>query len=267
MIIESAGGTVSRFPLRLEASQRHFGREAFLQSLSPRTRAVVLCSPDNPTGFIYSEDDLRFIGNAAVEHGFLVITDEVYEDFIYTNVHYRSLAALDPAYRERTILINSFSKTYAMTGWRLGYNAAPASIMAAMTKMNAVAGRAAAAFTQQAGVTALQGGRDAIEAMAAEYAARRALMLEHLEEIPDLSYSAPDGAFYVFVDCAAWGLPSRELADRLLELGGVVVTPGDYYGPAGQGCLRLSFASSRNAIERGMEGLGRALDTLRKIRA
>lgn len=267
MIVGSAGGVATRFPLKLEGGQRQFDRQAFLEALTPKTCAVVLCSPDNPTGHVYSETDLRFVGDVAVERGLLVITDEVYEHFIYTTAQHHSLAALDAAYREHTILVNSFSKTYAMTGWRLGYNAAPKRVMEAMTRMNAVAGRAAAAFTQRAGVTVLTGDQGSVTEMAREYGARRAIMLERLGTIPDLRYSIPDGAFYVFIDCSAWGLPSREMADRVLELGRVVVTPGDYYGPAGKGCLRLSFASSREAIEQGMEGLAKALEALREVTA
>lgn len=267
MIVGSAGGVVTRFPLRLEGGQRRFDREAFLEALTRETRAVVLCSPDNPTGYVYSEADLRFVGDVAVERGLLVITDEVYEHFIYTGARHHSLAALDAAYREHTILVNSFSKTYAMTGWRLGFNAAPKRVMEAMTRMNAVAGRAAAAFTQRAGVTALTGNQESVRDMASEYGARRAIMLERLSTIPDLHYSSPEGAFYVFADCAAWGLPSREMADRVLELGRVVVTPGDYYGPAGGGCLRLSFASSREAIEQGVESFASALEALRGVKA
>lgn len=263
MIVGSAGGRVVRVPLRVEGKERCLAKEDLSQAISNKTKALILCSPDNPTGHVMSEADLRMVGNLAMEHSFYILTDEVYEKFLYTDKAHHSVASLSETYRERTILINSFSKTYAMTGWRLGYNAAPKPIMAAMRKMNVVAGRAAAAFVQQAGIQALKGSQVEVEKMTSEYAQRRVLMLEHLQAISDLRYTDAEGGFYFFVDCSAWGLDSQTLANELLEKGGVVTTPGDYYGPAGKGHLRLSFASSRGAIDQGMQGFAKALDELR----
>lgn len=263
MIVESAGGTVVRVPLAADGDRRRLDLEALEHAVTPRTRAVMICSPDNPTGHVMSETELRAIGDLAVEHGLIVIADEVYERFLYDGARHVSLAALDPAYRARTVHVNSYSKTYAMTGWRLGYNAAPAPIMAAMANMNAVAGRAAAAFTQRAGIAALTGPQDAAETMRTAYAARRTKLIEGLRGIPGLSFTVPQGAFYVFVDASPLGLPSDELALAILEHGDVVVTPGTYYGPGGAGYLRLSFASSDDAIVRGVAGMARAVAAIR----
>jgi len=267
MIVESAGGRVARVPLQVREGRRHLDLGALEAAITPATRALILCTPDNPTGHVMDEAALRGVGELAVKHGLVIITDEVYEHFLYAGRRHVSLAALDPAFREHTVLVNSFSKTYAMTGWRLGYNAAPAPLMLAMTKMNAVTGRAAAAFTQRAGIAALEGPQDEVARMRASYVRRRAQMLSALHAIPELRYTAPDGAFYVFVDASAWGMPSRQLARELLERGGVVVTPGDYYGPGGAGHLRLSFASGERAIERGMVGLAGALADLKGAHA
>ena len=260
MIVGSAGGRVVRVPLRAKGGKRRLHKEDLSKAVSSKTKALILCSPDNPTGHVMSKDDLRMVGDLAVEHGFYLLTDEVYEKFLYTDKPHHSIASLSDTYREQTILINSFSKTYAMTGWRLGYNAAPKPIMAAMRKMNVVAGRAAAAFVQRAGIQALTGPQDEVETMTSEYALRRKLMLEHLQTIPEVSYTDAEGGFYFFVDCSAWGLDSQTLANTLLDQGGVVTTPGDYYGPAGKGYLRLSFASSREAIEQGMQRFVKVLN-------
>lgn len=259
MLIESAGGTVVWVPTHNESGRSKLDIDELRRAVTPRSKAILYCNPDNPTGRVMSETSLRDIGDIAVEHGLIIISDEVYEKFVYSGAAYTPLAALDSNYREHCILVNSFSKTYAMTGWRLGYNAAPPNLMQAMKKMNSVAGRAAAAFVQQAGIAALRGPQDDVQRMNTEYAARRTLILDKLATIDGVRYTVPDGGFYVFVDVSAFGKDSRALANELLRRGGVVLTPGDYYGPGGAGHLRLSFASNRQAIDQGMDGLKQAL--------
>jgi aspartate aminotransferase len=261
MLIESAGGTVVRVPCPIEGGRSTLDVTALEELVTPRTKAIVYCNPDNPTGRVMPEATLRRIGDLAVAHDLVVISDEVYHAFAY-DVPAVALAALDPRYRERCIVVNSFSKTYAMTGWRLGFNMAPPHLMTAMHKMNAVAGRAAAAFVQRAGIAALEGGDEAIVEMTKEYRERRDHMLERLAELPGVRFTRPDGGFYVFVDVRQYATDTRAFARLLLERGKVVLTPGEYYGPAGAGHLRFSFAASRDAIDRGLDGVAIALEAL-----
>lgn len=262
MLIESAGGTVVRAPCAAEDGVSTLDVEALRTLVTPRTKAIVYCNPDNPTGRVMSEATLRAIGDIAVEHDLVVISDEVYHAFTY-DAEPLVLAALDPAYRERCIVVNSFSKTYAMTGWRMGYNLAPPHLMEAMRKMNAIAGRAAAAFVQRAGIAALEGSQDDVAAMTGEYRRRRDHMLARLAEVPDVRFTRPDGGFYVFVDVRAFSNDTRAFARTLLERGRVVLTPGEYYGPAGAGHLRFSFAVAPDVIDRGLDGFAAALEGLR----
>ena len=262
MLIESAGGRVVRVPCAAVDGVSTLDVEALRALVTPRTKAIVYCNPDNPTGRVMSEATLRAIGDIAVEHDLVVISDEVYHAFTYEGEP-RVLAALSPAYRDRCIVVNSFSKTYAMTGWRMGYNLAPPHLMSAMRKMNAIAGRAAAAFVQRAGIAALRGAQDDVVAMTGEYRRRRDHMLARLAEIEGIGVTRPDGGFYVFVDVRTFADDTRAFARTLLERGRVVLTPGEYYGPAGAGHLRLSFAVAPDVIDRGLDGFASALEGLR----
>ena len=262
MLIESAGGTVVRVPCSADGGVSTLDLDALERAITPKTKAFVYCNPDNPTGRLMGETTLRRIGELAVAHGFLLISDEVYHAFSYGEKPV-SLASLDPAFWERSIVVNSFSKTYAMTGWRVGFNLAPKHLMSAMRKMNAIAGRAAAAFVQRAAITALQGGDDEIAAMTTAYEARRDRMLARLATIPGIRMTRPDGAFYVFVDVRDYAHDTRAFARTLLTRGRVVLTPGEYYGPAGAGHLRFSFASAPEVIDRGLDGFAHALEGLR----
>ena len=156
---------------------------------------------------------------------------------VFDGARHLSIAALGPDIAQRTITVNSFSKTYAMTGWRLGYNVGPAALVATMEKVNSVSGRAAAAFVQRAGIAALEGPQDSVAAMVAEYGYRRHLVEDQLREMPHIGWISPEGAFYFF-GVTAFGRDSKVLAERLLADAHVVLTPGTYYGPAGAGWLR-----------------------------
>jgi aspartate aminotransferase len=262
MLIESAGGVVVRVPCDTVDGVSVVDPEGFAARVTPRTKAILYCNPDNPTGRVMPRADLARLGEIAVEHDLIVISDEVYHAFDYRDEPATLLAALDPAFRERCVIVNSFSKTYAMTGWRLGYNVAPSHLMEPMVKMNAVAGRAAAAFVQQAGIAALDGPRDSVDAMTRQYRDRRDRMLGRLADVPGISFTRPDGGFYVFVDVRAFTDDTRAFARTLLERGKVVLTPGEYYGPAGRGFLRFSFAVAPDVIDRGIDGFDAAIRSL-----
>lgn len=227
--------------------------------LTERTAALILTTPSAPHGSVLTEAELRGLGALAVEHDLGLISDEVFEHFVFDGRRHLSIAALEPAFAERTVSVFSFSKSYSMTGWRLGYNVGPPSLMAAMERMVLAFGRPAAAFTQRAGIAALNGPQTFVTELAPVYAARCALVEAALSSVPGIRWLRPEGAFYVFLDCSAYGNDSQSLAERLLRDVQVVLTPGTFYGPAGQGWLRLSFAGP---IETTLAGIAALRETL-----
>jgi aspartate/methionine/tyrosine aminotransferase len=245
---------------RDELGRPRWDLTAVASAITPRTKAIIINTPTNPTGVVMSEAELAGIAALAIEHDLFIIADEVYEKLVFDDARHISIAALGPEIAQRTITVNSFSKTYAMTGWRLGYNAGPAQLVATMEKVNSVCGRAAAAFVQRAGIAALDGPQDGVAAMVAEYGYRRQLVEDQLREMPRIEWISPEGAFYFFLDARALGRDSKVLAERLLADAHVVLTPGTYYGPAGAGWLRLSFAASPETLVGGLERLHSALD-------
>jgi aspartate aminotransferase len=224
-------------------------------AITSRTKAIIINTPANPTGVVMSEAELRGIADLAIRYNLCVIADEVYEKIVFDGARHISIASLGPEIAARTITVNSFSKTYAMTGWRLGYNAGPAQLVATMEKVNSVCGRAAAAFIQRAGIAALNGPQSCVAEMVAAYDGRRRVVEAQLRELPNVKWISPEGTFYVFLDCSSFNLDSRTLAERLLAEAHVVLTPGTYYGPAGKGWLRLSFAASSETLTSGLEAL------------
>jgi aspartate/methionine/tyrosine aminotransferase len=188
-----------------------------------------------------------------------LISDEVFEHFVFDGRRHLSIAALDPAFAERTVSVFSFSKSYSMTGWRLGYNVGPPQHIAAMERMLLAFGRPAAAFTQRAGIAALTGPKTFTQGLSATYAARRAQVETALSSVPGIRRLRPEGAFYFWLDFTGYGDDSRALAVRLLREAHVALTPGTFYGPAGQGWLRLSFAGP---VETTLAGVGALAETL-----
>ena len=245
---------------RDELGRPRWDLSAVKSAITPRTKAIIINTPTNPTGVVMTEAELAGIAGLAIDHDLIIIADEVYEKLVFDGARHLSIAALGPEIAQRTITVNSFSKTYAMTGWRLGYNAGPAQLVATMEKVNSVCGRAAAAFVQRAGIAALEGPQDTVAAMVAEYGYRRHLVEDQLREMPRIGWISPEGAFYFFLDARAFGGDSKVLAERLLADAHVVLTPGTYYGPAGAGWLRLSFAVSPESLIGGLEQLHSAFE-------
>jgi aspartate/methionine/tyrosine aminotransferase len=258
-----AGGRAVYVPLHKSDGGFHIVLDEFEKRITPRTKAMVINTPNNPTGKVMTRAELEMIGALAEQHDLIIITDEVYEALVYDGHQHVSIASLSPELQARSILVNSFSKTYAMTGWRLGYNVARPDITSAMTKVIYQSGRCASEFVQWAGITALRGSQDCVRDMHRAYAERRALITEMLDSIPDVSCSPPEGAFYVFPDVSSYGMETWELARYLLQNAETVTVPGRYYGLQGEGHLRLSFASSLENIRMGVQRLGLALAGLK----
>ena len=265
-MIGVAGGVPIPVPLR-EENQFSFDLQAFDQLLSPRTKLIILNSPANPTGGVIPLADLQHIAAAAQKHDCWVLSDEIYAHLAYDGLSVPSIASL-PGMAERTIIVDGFSKTYAMTGWRLGYMVMPAALAQRVELLLTHSIGCTATFTQVAGLAALSGPQQPVEAVVAEYQRRRDRMVAGLNAIPGIRCQSPQGAFYVFPNITGLGLrphgrtPSRHLARRLLDEAGVAVLPGDDFGPHGAGYLRLCYATSLDVIEEGLEKIAQFIANL-----
>jgi aspartate/methionine/tyrosine aminotransferase len=236
--------------------------DALEARIGPRTKALLLNTPDNPTGTVLRKAELEAIAELVIRHDLVLISDEVYERFLFDGRRHVSPASLSPEIHERTVGVWSFSKTYAMTGWRLGYVSGPRDLIKPMSDLSQFSARCAAAFVQHAGLAALRGSQESVERMISEYERRCGLIVDGLARVPGLRARRPEGTFYVFPDVRALGLDSWSFARHLLAEGGVVTTPGVCYGSRGEGHVRLSFSCSTEAIRAGLEGITRAVDAL-----
>lgn len=232
--------------------------EAWEKARTPQTRALVICTPNNPTGRIASPDYLAGLVDFAQRHDLFIISDEVYDHLLYDGARHHSILSIHGA-KERALLINSLSKTYAMTGWRVGYLAAPKTIIDQALKASQHTITNLAPFVQQAALYALTNAEmaRAVEAMVAEYARRRQLVLRLHEELAPhpIGVTAPQGAFYFFFDMRALGMSSVEMAERLLNEAGVALVAGSAYGACGEGFLRMTIAAHPMDIEAGFRAL------------
>src|SRR3989449_289126 len=233
--------------------------ETVADAITPRTRLLVLNSPSNPAGSVYSRSQMRGLADLAADHDLTVVSGEIYEKILYGG-EARSPAALEGMF-DRTVTVNGFSKTYSMTGWRLGWLVAPTPMVRQIGKVQEHTITCATAFAQQAGVAALRGPTAPLKAMVDEFRARRGIVLRGLPNIDRLSTDRPSGAFYVFPPVDV-GLASASLAERILTEANVAVTPGSAFGEAGEGHLRLSYAASRETI---VECIRRIGDVLKRI--
>ncbi len=235
-------------------------RAALDAAVSTKTKALLINTPWNPVGTVIRREELQTVGEFAVERDLFILSDEIYEAIVYDGASHISVASLHPSFRERTVTIHSFSKTYAMTGWRLGYNVAPPEITRAMLLVYQQSSRGAATFVQHAGVAALEGAQDCVAEMQREYTARRQ-MLAHCS-LPAARWLLPEGGFFALLDVSETERTSAEVADFLLEHAGVVVMDALAYGAACEGLLRISFAGSRETIQAGLERLTDGLTRL-----
>jgi aspartate/methionine/tyrosine aminotransferase len=211
---------------------------------------------------VFRRAELEAIAAFVLRHDLVLISDEIYEAIVYDGHVHVSPAALSDELRERTIIVNSLSKTYAMTGWRVGYCAAPAPVIKAMFLVLQQSSRGPATFIQDAAAVALRGPQDAVEEMRQEYAARRDLVIRTLADVPGVRVLPPEGGFFAMLDIRDTGIPSNDVRQRLLRDAGVVVIHGSAYGAAGEGTLRVSFASGGDNLSRGLERLREGLARL-----
>jgi aspartate aminotransferase len=257
--IRWAGATPIALPLR-EERDFSFAVDELRERLGPRTKLVILNSPQNPTGGVTPAPDLAAAARAILETPAWVLSDEVYARLIYGE-GFASIAS-EPGMLERTILLDGFSKTYAMTGWRCGYAAVPEVLVEPLTRFFVNSTSCVPPFVQHAGVAALTGPQDDVAAMVAEFEARRDLVVEGLNALPGVSCRTPKGAFYAFPNVSGTPLPAETLATRLLEEADVAVLAGTAFGAEGADHLRLSYANSQENLRRALERIERFLASL-----
>jgi aspartate aminotransferase len=248
---------VHAIPL-LESRNWRMDLDELSRRVSDKTKVVVINSPHNPTGGVLTKSDLEYIAELAQRYDFLVLADEIYSRNFYLDSEYVSIAAL-PGMRERTIVVDGFSKAYAMTGWRLGYALMPDHLARTVTLFNNNTFSCVATFVQMAGIAALTGPDDAVVRMNEIFRARRDRLIAGLNEIPGISCLLPEGAFYAFPNVTAITQDDRALAKFLLEEGGVACGGGSSFGPAGKGYLRFSYAASLEDIDWALQSIRETL--------
>jgi aspartate aminotransferase len=239
------GGKPVPMPLR-EERQFRFDPDEFRSLVTDRTRLIIINSPHNPTGGVLTRADLEVIADVARERNIVVLSDEIYSRILYTGKH-ESIATL-PGMLERTIILDGWSKTWAMTGWRMGFGVFPPELIVHVERLISNSVSCTASFSQQAAIAALEGPQEQVDAMLAEFCERRELIVKGLNALPGVSCLEPDGAFYAFPNITQTGFTSRVLADRLLEEAGVACLAGTAFGDYGEGYLRFSYANSQANI-------------------
>jgi aspartate aminotransferase len=245
-VIDFIGGKAVPLPLREEVGFR-FRIDDLIDAITERTKLLILNSPQNPTGGILTEADLNAIAELARKHNFYILTDEVYSRLLYEGTH-KSILSL-PGMKEKTILIDGHSKTYAMTGWRLGYGVAPREIADKITRLTINSNSCTATFTQIAGIEALTGPQTFVTQMVSEFKIRRDAIVDGLNAIDGITCIKPLGSFYVFPNVTQLPLSCEALADYLMDEVGVALLPGTAFGKYGDGYLRLSYANSLDNIK------------------
>ncbi len=234
--------------------------DQFREAISPSTKMIILNSPGNPTGTIYTENELAALAEVALEEEILILSDEIYEKLTYDGAKHVSIASLGKSVYESTITVNGFSKPYAMTGWRMGYIAAPEWLAKSLDSMQSHTTSNVTSFAQKGAVAAYKGPQECVAEMLKEFGRRRKRVMEMLKEIPKLSFVVPQGAFYVLINIAATGLSSAEFCEKLLEKKKVAMVPGIAFGD--DSTVRLSYATSMENVEKGVERISEFVRSL-----
>jgi aspartate aminotransferase len=258
-VIEFVGGKAVPVVLR-EENDFEMDIDELKGLITPKTKMLIINSPENPTGGVLSKDNLAAIADMVRGKDITVLTDEVYHRIIYEGEHHSIFSEPDMA--SQAILLNGYSKTYAMTGWRLGYGVMPADLADKVAQLQTNSNSCTCSFIQMAGIEALRGPQDEAKKMVAEFHRRRDVIVDGLNAIDGISCLKPRGAFYVFPNVKEVGLNCRQLADRLLQQGGVAVLPGTSFGQHGDGYLRFSYANSVTNIKEGLDRIRQTLASL-----
>jgi len=255
--IEFVGGKAVPLQLKEEKDFR-FDINDLKRLITNRTKMLIINSPENPTGGILTKEDIQEIAALAIKHDILVLSDEIYSRSVYDGFQHFSITSI-PGMQERTVLLDGFSKTYAMTGWRLGYGVMPEELAKLVTQLQINSVSCTASFTQIAGVEALTGNQDEAERMVAEFKRRRDVIVDGLNSLPGFKCLKPLGAFYVFPNITGTGRTSKELSELLLNEAGVACLSGTAFGKFGEGYLRFSYANSIPNIEQALERIRKVL--------
>ena len=229
--------------------------EQLRQAITPRTRVLIMNSPSNPTGMVYSPDELRAIAAIVIEHDLIVVSDEIYEQLLYDGTKQMSIGAVSQEMFNRTIISNGFAKGYSMTGWRIGYVAGPLDLIKAVTTLQSQSTSNVCTFAQYGAIAALEGSQDCVQEMLTAFTARRQGIYDLINGIPGLSCLKPDGAFYIFINISETGLGSLAFCDKLLTEHQVAVIPGIAFGADDH--IRASYATDMKTIDRGMERISK----------
>jgi len=254
-IIKLAGGKVVEVNCK---DSFKLDEEKLKEAVSNRSKAILVNSPNNPTGGVLSKSDFKIISDIACDHDLYVISDEIYRLLVYGNLKPFTALTMDNL-RNRLIVLDGFSKAWAMTGWRLGFAIAPENIISMMNKIQQNSTTCPAAFVQMAGITALLSDQSCVKKMLEEYDRRRKMLVDGLNSIGGVKCQEPKGAFYAFPDLSSLGMNSIELAENLLLEEGICTVPGSVFGPGGEGHLRLSYGSTDKIVE-GIEGIRRFVE-------
>jgi aspartate aminotransferase len=257
-MIDFVGAKPVPMPLREERGFS-FQPDEFRSLVNENTKLIILNSPGNPTGGVMSRGDLEVVAELATKHDCWILSDEIYSRMVYDGEFF-SIAML-PGMQERTVVMDCFSKTYAMTGWRLGYGVMPEHLAEGVTRLMINSNSCTAAFTQVAGAAALTGDQTSVTEMVAQFRRRRDVIVEGLNVLPGITCLKPEGAFYVFPNVSALGGTEKEIADAILEEAGVATLPGTAFGEYGRGYLRFSYATSLENIKTAMERIRNWLET------
>ncbi len=249
-------------PIRLKEENGFMYDVADLQAaLTPKTKMILLNSPSNPTGGVASADNLRQIADFAKANDLYILTDEIYRELLWDDEPYTSIASF-PGMKERTVVVDGFSKTYAMTGMRLAWAVAPEEVIVVMTKLLENVLSSVNEGMQWGGVAALNGSQECVEEMKRQYRRRREIIVGGLNDMKGVSCLMPKGAFYAFPNISKLGIPSREFAMRLLKEKHVVVVPGTGFGDGGEGFVRLAYATSEDNIREGLRRMKEFVESL-----
>lgn len=251
-MVQLAGGTPVIVPTTLETGYK-ITPEQLRQAITPKTKLFVLNSPSNPTGMVYSPDEIRALAEVVVEADIWVVSDEIYEKILYDGATHLSIGAVSPEAYDRTLVSNGFAKAYSMTGWRVGYLAGPIPVIKALTTIQSHETSNVCTFAQHGAIAALRGPQDCVETMRQAFAKRRQVIMDRVKAISGLTCCEPQGAFYLYVDIRQLGMPSLDFCAKLLDEKYVAAIPGISFGT--EGTVRFSYATDMDTILKGMDRL------------